>query len=181
MQVSSILALPDITVPSWRSGHAAACRAAILPFKSGTWLRGLCGHSREVPPGPIPNPAVKLSCVDYCTQIREFSGTSQRCNPLPFVETYSYCNLNTKAKALCFLKSLNLKDYFTESILPHSETIFILASNSILYHNGISRFAAFSCEENDHNGKPSFPAHPNDKDEEISAIRMVKSEIMEMC
>lgn len=174
MQVSSILALPDITVPSWRSGHAAACRAAILPFKSGTWLRGLCGHSREVPPGPIPNPAVKLSCVDYCTQIREFSGTSQRCNPLPFVETYSYCNLNTKAQALCFLKSQNS---ITESILPLSETIFILDSNSILYHNGISRFAAFSCEENDHNGKPSFPAHPNDKDEEISAIRMVLVEI----
>ena len=87
-------------MPSWRSGHAAACRAAILPFKSGTWLRGLCGHSREVPPGPIPNPAVKLSCVDYCTQIREFSGTSQRCNPLPFVETILTVILNTKAKAL---------------------------------------------------------------------------------
>ena len=104
MQVSLILALPDITVPSWRSGHAAACRAAILPFKSGTWLRGLCGHSREVPPGPIPNPAVKLSCVDYCTQIREFSGTSQRCNPLPFVETYSYCNLKHQSASSLFSK-----------------------------------------------------------------------------
>ena len=42
--------------------------------------------------------------------------------------------LNTKAKALCFLKSQNS---ITESILPLSETIFILGSNSILYHNGI--------------------------------------------
>lgn len=71
-----------VTVPSWRSGHAAACRAALLPFKSGTWLGGFCGHSREVPPGPIPNPAVKLSYVGYCTEIREFSGTIQRCTPL---------------------------------------------------------------------------------------------------
>ena len=70
-----------VTVPSWRSGHAAACRAALLPFKSGTWLGGFCGHSREVPPGPIPNPAVKLSYVGYCTEIREFSGTIQRCTP----------------------------------------------------------------------------------------------------
>ena len=69
-------------MPSWRSGHAAACRAALLPFKSGTWLGGFCGHSREVPPGPIPNPAVKLSYVGYCTEIREFSGTIQRCTPL---------------------------------------------------------------------------------------------------
>lgn len=42
--------------------------------------------------------------------------------------------LNTKAQALCFLKSQNS---ITESILPLSETIFILGSNSILYHNGI--------------------------------------------
>ena len=70
-----------VTVPSWRSGHAAACRAALLPFKSGTWLRGFCGHSREVPPGPIPNPAVKLPHVHHCTQIREFSGTGDRCTP----------------------------------------------------------------------------------------------------
>ena len=79
-------------VPSWRSGHAAACRAALLPFKSGTWLWGYCGQSREVPPGPIPNPAVKLSHVYYCTQIREFSGTSKRCTPFLSFELLSVIN-----------------------------------------------------------------------------------------
>ncbi len=33
------------------------------------------GHSGGVIPGPISNPEVKSSCVDFCTVVREPTGT----------------------------------------------------------------------------------------------------------
>jgi hypothetical protein len=101
-------------VPSWRSGHAVACRATLLPFKSGTWLGGFCGHSREVPPGPIPNPAVKLSYVDYCTQIREFSGTSQRCTPLFYFVVFLFF-LVVSSSSIVILSDRHLLSYSLSS------------------------------------------------------------------
>ena len=44
---------------------------------------GDCGHSCRETPGLIPNPAVKLTHVVCCTEVRESPGTIPSCNHLP--------------------------------------------------------------------------------------------------
>ena len=47
--------------------------------------RGGCGHSCQETPGLIPNPAVKLTHVVCCTEVRESPGTIPGCNHRSFL------------------------------------------------------------------------------------------------
>ena len=56
------------------------------PFRTRKHLKatcGDCGHSCRETPGLIPNPAVKLTHVVCCTEVRESPGSIPSCNHLP--------------------------------------------------------------------------------------------------
>lgn len=72
-------------LPRWRSGHAAACRAAILRFKSGPWLGVAAIAAGKL---PYPSRTRKISPSTFhvvlkCESLREpwNAATSPTCFP----------------------------------------------------------------------------------------------------
>ena len=75
-----------VTMPRWRRGLRNRLQSDSTPVRIRTLALNIhfisCeygGHSGRVIPVPIPNTEDKSACVPYCTEVRESSGTAERC------------------------------------------------------------------------------------------------------
>ena len=105
-------------MPRWRRGLRNRLQSDSSPVRIRTLALNIhfisCeygGHSGRVIPVPIPNTEDKSACVPYCTEVRESSGTTERCCAHSYYYLHFFYNrfLNNEWKlyAVCRVMKLN--------------------------------------------------------------------------
>ena len=107
-----ILCVNKSTMPSWRSGNAAACRAAFLPFEPGTWL---------VPKGTKTAPDLREKMEDRQTHM------SQKSIDAVFAGLYAFTDIRSLLRKSAPLHALAPEE--KEQILTAVTTIRTAAAD----------------------------------------------------